>query len=100
MATSFSRILKKLSVAEHSRQAVRSLQLFLPFPEEPVEHWANGVLCVLPDLETRLAPDENLLTRSHVLAIARRNRDDSGPEQEIAHPSVAVREHTVGRLAQ
>src|SRR5260370_37968008 len=29
-------------------------------PEQPVEHGANGVLGVLPDLVTRLALDENL----------------------------------------
>src|ERR1700731_4532435 len=32
-------------------------------PEEPVENRANCVLCVLSDLMTRLALDENLLTR-------------------------------------
>src|SRR5258708_23885842 len=38
-------------------------------PEEPVEHGANCVLGVLPDLVTRLALDENLLARSRILGI-------------------------------
>src|ERR1700704_1847356 len=40
-------------------------------PEEPVEHRANCVLCVLPNLVTRLALDENLLARGHILGIPR-----------------------------
>src|SRR6266436_9701570 len=39
-------------------------------PEEPVEHRADCVLCVLPNLVTRLALDENLLARSRILSIA------------------------------
>src|ERR1700738_719078 len=66
-----------------------------PSPEEPVEHRANGVLCVLPNLVTCLALDENLLARSRVLRISRGNREDFSPERknETAHPSVAVHEH-------
>src|SRR6202035_2830229 len=37
--------------------------------EEPVEHRANCVLCVLSNLVTRLALDENLLPRSRILGI-------------------------------
>src|SRR6266481_168220 len=66
-------------------------------PEQPVEHRANGVLCVLPYLVTRLALNENLLARSRVLRISRGNREDCGPERENepARPSVAVHEHTL-----
>src|ERR1700704_6300709 len=58
-------------------------------PEQPIEHRANCVLCVLPDLVTRLALDENLLARSRVLGIARDDREDSGSEHEneTAHPT-------------
>src|SRR6267378_7351228 len=47
-------------------------------PEEPVEHRANGVLCVLPDLVTRLALDKNLLAQSRILGIPRDDCKDSG----------------------
>src|SRR5438445_212014 len=69
-------------------------------PEQPVEHRTNGVFCVLPNLVTRLALDENLLARSRVLRISRGDGEDSGSEHENEHPFVAVHEHTVGRLAQ
>src|SRR6202041_3741720 len=56
-------------------------------PEEPVEHGANCVLGVLPDLVTRLALDENLLARSRVLGMPRDDRENSGSEHEneISH---------------
>src|SRR5712664_2509043 len=38
-------------------------------PEKPVKHRANCVLCVLPNLVTRLALDENLLARSRILGM-------------------------------
>jgi len=67
-------------------------------PEEPVEHRANCVLCVLPDLVTRLALDKNLLTRSRVLGMPRDDCEDSGSEHEneTAHPTVSTadKEHT------
>src|SRR6266481_4078635 len=67
-------------------------------PEQPVEHWANCVLCALTDLVTGLALDENLFTRSRVLGIPRDDREDSGSEHEneTAHPtdSMADKEHT------
>src|SRR5712692_11821028 len=58
-------------------------------PEEPVEHRANCVLCVLPDLVTRLALDENLLARSRILGMHRDNREDSSSEHEneTTHPT-------------
>src|SRR6202051_2913433 len=61
-------------------------------PEQPVEHRANGVLCVLPNLVTRLALDENLLARSRVLRISGGDREDSGSEHEneTAHPTVSM----------
>src|SRR5207237_4904678 len=61
-------------------------------PEQPVKHRANGLLCVLPNLVTRLALDENLLARSCVLRITTADRDDAGPEHEneTAEPSVIV----------
>src|SRR5712671_4710927 len=64
-------------------------------PEQPVEHGANGVLCVLPDLVTRLALGENLLARGRILGMPRVDREDSGSEHEneTGHPSVAVHEH-------
>src|ERR1700682_6335369 len=40
-------------------------------PEQPVEYRADGVPCVLPDLVTRLALDENLLARSRILGMPR-----------------------------
>src|SRR6202166_1311788 len=49
-------------------------------PEQPVEHRADGVLCVLPDLVTRLALDENLLARSRILGMPRDGCEDSGSE--------------------
>src|SRR6202051_4262852 len=49
-------------------------------PEQPVEHRADGVLCVLPDLMTRLALDENLLARSRILGMPRDGCEDSGSE--------------------
>src|SRR6266403_3683999 len=68
-------------------------------PEQPVEHRANCVLCVLPDLVTRLALDENLLARSRILGIPRDACEDSGSEQhenKTAHPtfSMADKEYT------
>jgi hypothetical protein len=49
-------------------------------------------------LVTRLALDENLLTRSRVLGIPRDDREDSGSEHEneTAHPTVSTadKEHT------
>src|SRR5882757_7342012 len=59
-------------------------------PEEPVEHRADCVLCILPDLVTRLALDENLLARSRILGICRDDREDSGsqPDNETAHLTV------------
>src|SRR5947207_4377328 len=51
-------------------------------PEEPVEHRANRVLCVLPNLVARLALDENLLARSRILGIPRDDCEDSGSEHE------------------
>src|SRR5947207_7786981 len=66
--------------------------------EQPVEHRANCVLCVLPNLMTRLALDENLLARSRILGIPRDDREDSGSEHdnETAHPtlSMADKEYT------
>src|SRR3979490_3083202 len=61
-------------------------------PEEPVEHRAACVLCVLPDLVTRLALDENLLARSHILGIPRDDCEDSGSKHEnkTAHPTVSM----------
>jgi hypothetical protein len=61
-------------------------------PEEPVEYRADGVLCVLSNLMTRLALDENLLARSCVLGMPRDDREDSGPEYEnkTAHPTVSM----------
>src|ERR1700687_4225142 len=61
-------------------------------PEEPVEHWANCVLCVLPNLVTRLALDENLLARSRILGIPRDDCEDSGSEHDnkTAHPTVSM----------
>jgi hypothetical protein len=59
--------------------------------EKPVKHWADCVLCVLPNLVTRLALDENLLARSRILGIP---RDDSGSEHEndneTAHPTISM----------
>src|ERR1700675_806563 len=51
-------------------------------PKEPVEHRANCVLGVLPNLVTRLALDENLLARSRILGIPRDDCEDSGAEHE------------------
>src|SRR5258708_14624355 len=61
-------------------------------PEQRVEHRANCVLCVLPNLVTRLALHENLLTRSRILGIAGDDCEDSGSEHqnETAHPTVSM----------
>jgi hypothetical protein len=66
---------------------------------EPVEHRANGVLCVLPDLVTRLALDENLLARSRILGKAGENCEDSGSEHEneTAHPTVSMADKEYAR---
>src|SRR5258705_8870928 len=68
-------------------------------PEEPVEHRANCVLCVLPNLVTRLALDENLLARSRILGIPRDDCEDSGSEHEneTAHPTVSIADKGYGR---
>src|SRR5882672_697466 len=68
-------------------------------PEDPVEHRANCVLCVLPDLVTRLALDENLLARSRVLGMPRDGCEDSGSEQEneTAHPTVSMADKEYAR---
>src|SRR4029077_10870107 len=61
-------------------------------PEQAVEHRANCVLRVLPNLVTRLALDENLLARSRILGIAGGDCEDSGSEHdnETAHPTVSM----------
>src|ERR1700704_107505 len=61
-------------------------------PEQPVEHRADCVLCVLPNLVARLALDENLLARSRILGIPRNDCEDSGsePENEPAHPTISM----------
>src|ERR1700687_6046854 len=61
-------------------------------PEQPVEHRADGILCVLADLVTRLALDENLLARSRILGMPRNDRENSSSEHENenAHPTVSM----------
>jgi len=61
-------------------------------PEEPVEHRADSIPGVLPNLVTRLALDENLLARSRILSVPRDDCDDSGSEHEnkTAHPTVSM----------
>src|SRR5882757_1075765 len=68
-------------------------------PEEPVEHRANCVLCVLPDLVTRLALDENLLARSHILGIPRDDGENAGSEheKETAHPTISMADKEYAR---
>src|SRR5882672_8284937 len=68
-------------------------------PEDPVEHRANCVLCVLPDLVTRLALDENLLARSRVLGISRDYGEDAGSEHEnqTAHPTISMADKEYAR---
>src|SRR3981081_2370471 len=68
-------------------------------PEEPVEHGANCVLGVLPDLVTRLALDENLLARSRILGIPGSDCEDSGSEHEneTAHPTVSMADKEYAR---
>src|SRR5260221_6253037 len=61
-------------------------------PEQPIEHRANCVLCVLPNLVTRLALDEDLFARSRILGIAGDDCEDSGSEHEneTTHPTVSM----------
>src|SRR6202166_4926658 len=47
-------------------------------PEQSVEHRADSVLCVFPDLVTRFALGENLLARSRILGMPRDDREDCG----------------------
>src|SRR5215204_6587534 len=53
-------------------------------PEQPVKQRANGILCVLANLVTRLALGEDLFSRSRVLRI-------SGAIAKIPNPSTSTR---------
>src|SRR6266436_9978679 len=68
-------------------------------PEQPVEHRANCVLCVLPNLVTRLALNENLLARSRILGIPRDACEDSGSKHEnkTAHPTFSMADKEYAR---
>src|SRR3977135_2838267 len=61
-------------------------------PEQPVEHRADCVLCVLPNLVARLALEEKLLARSRILGIPRNDCEDSGSEHEneTEHPTISM----------
>src|SRR5882757_11257266 len=71
-------------------------------PEQPVEHRADCVLCVLPDLVTRLALGENLLARSSILGIAGDDCEDSGSEHEneTAHPTASMADKEYARASR